>query len=129
MIAVTNIYEVSISVVGHLQRLLHRNVTNVRYYKGCLSYEGECIAFCSLWVLSSSPVKMISSYYTTPFSDHIGPICKCLPSFVLVTQRQMREMGDRNRFCWPTSSFYFDQHGEWQFVLGNFLKTEILLQS
>lgn len=52
MHAFTNIYEVPIWVVGHLWRSLHSTVTNVRYAKGCVFYEGERIICCFLWALS-----------------------------------------------------------------------------
>ena len=52
-----------------------------------------------------------------------------MPLFVLVTRRQMREMGEGNRFCGPASSFYFDLPGDRQFAYGHFWETELLLQS
>lgn len=125
-------YEMAISLVGHLWRSLHPNVTNVRYFKGCVPYEGECIVCYFMWDLaikSSSLLKMISSYYKTLLSNRVGSICNYVPPFVLVTQRQMREMGEGNRFFWPTSLFYFYPSVERQFVLGNFWETDLLLSS
>ena len=55
-------------------------------------------------------------------SNHIGYVCKYVPSFVQMTRRQMREIGERNRFCSPTSSFYFDPPGTDHFSLGLFEK-------
>ena len=43
LIAFTNTYEVTISVVIHRWRSLHPNVTNMRYSKGRVPYEGEYI--------------------------------------------------------------------------------------
>ena len=89
-------YEMAISLVGHLWRSLHPNVTNVRYFQGYVPYEGECIVCYFMWDLaikSLSPLKMISSYYKSLLSNRVGSICNYVPPFVLVTQRQMREMG------------------------------------
>ena len=80
----------------------------MRYFKGCVPYEGECIVCYFMWDLaikSSSLLKMISSYYKTLLSNRVGSICSYVPPFVLVTQRQMREMGEGNRFFWPTFIF------------------------
>ena len=46
-----------------------------------------------------------------------------MPTFVLVTRREIREMGKGNRFCWPTSSFYFDPPSDRHFFEGEFLRT------
>ena len=44
-----------------------------------------------LCVRSLSPLKMISSYFTTLLSNHIDSICKYVPPFPLMTQIQKRE--------------------------------------
>ena len=85
--------------------------------------------FCVSHIRSSSTLKVISSYYTTLLSNHFGSICKYIPLFILVTRRQMREMGEGNKFCWQTSSFYFDLPRDKQFLLGNFWEAALLLQS
>ena len=82
----------------------------------------HCILFCVSHIRCSSSLKVISSYYATLPSNHIGYVCKYVPSFVQMTRRQMREIGERNRFCSPTSSFYFDPPGTDHFSLGLFEK-------
>lgn len=129
MHAFTNIYEVPIWVVGHLWRSLHSTVTNVRYSKGCVLYEGERITCSVSPIRSSSPPMVIWSYYTTLLSNHIGPNSKYVAPFALRTRRQMRKMGEGNRFYWSTPSIYLDPPGDRQFVPGNFWGAELLLQS
>ena len=74
-------------------------------------------------------LREILSYYITLLSNHIGSICKYVPTFVLVTRREMREMENGNRFCWPTSLFCFDPPGDRHFFFENFWEIALLLQA
>ena len=65
------------------------------------------------------PSKAILSYYTTLLSNFLGYVLKCLPPFVFVLQRQMKRIGEGNRFCHLTLSFTIDLLADKKFVFGS----------
>lgn len=77
-------------------------------------------------ILFGKLLKAISTY--EQHSNCVEPIRTHLPPIIFALQRQIKGMGEGNRFCCLIPQITFELPGNRQFVLYKFWKVEFLLK-